>query len=88
LSIVLLTSDFLKISQQDTPWRSSPAILSFSICHLPDGCHHKADCMFGAADLTKSFISVAAMMLVDDGKLNLDDDVLRLSRALSKSPPA
>jgi CubicO group peptidase (beta-lactamase class C family) len=33
------------------------------------------DQIFGAADLTKAVISVAAMMLVEDGKLNLDDPV-------------
>jgi CubicO group peptidase (beta-lactamase class C family) len=35
----------------------------------------RTDQIFGAADLTKAVTSVAAMMLVEDGKLNLDDPV-------------
>ena len=35
----------------------------------------RTDNVFGAADLTKAVVSVAAMMLVEDGKLNLDDPV-------------
>ncbi len=37
----------------------------------------KASHIFGAADLTKTVASVAAMMLVEDRKLNLDDPVSR-----------
>jgi CubicO group peptidase (beta-lactamase class C family) len=35
----------------------------------------RPDHVFGAADLTKPVVSVAAMMLVEDGKLHLDDPV-------------
>ena len=35
----------------------------------------RTDNVFGAADLTKAAVSVAAMMLVEDGKLNLDDPI-------------
>ena len=35
----------------------------------------RTDNVFGAADLTKAVVSVAAMMLVEEGKLNLDDPV-------------
>ena len=35
----------------------------------------RTDSVFGAADLTKAVVAVAAMMLVEDGKLNLDDPV-------------
>ena len=37
----------------------------------------ETDHIFGAADLTKTVVSVAAMMLVEDRKLNLDDLVSR-----------
>lgn len=37
----------------------------------------KTDLIFGAADLTKTVVSVAAMMLVEDGRLGLDDPVSR-----------
>jgi CubicO group peptidase (beta-lactamase class C family) len=37
----------------------------------------RADLVFGAADLTKVVVSTAAMMLVEDGKLGLDDPVSR-----------
>jgi CubicO group peptidase (beta-lactamase class C family) len=37
----------------------------------------KTDHIFGAADLTKTVASVAAMMLVEDRKINLDDPVSR-----------
>jgi CubicO group peptidase (beta-lactamase class C family) len=37
----------------------------------------KTDHIFGAADLTKTVVCVAAMMLVEDRKLNLDDPVSR-----------
>jgi CubicO group peptidase (beta-lactamase class C family) len=37
----------------------------------------QADQVFGAADLTKAVVAVAAMMLVDEGKLRLDDPVSR-----------
>ena len=37
----------------------------------------KASHIFGAADLTKTVASVAAMMLVEDRKLTLDDPVSR-----------
>ena len=35
----------------------------------------QTDRIFGAADLTKPVVSVAAMMLVEDGKLGLDDPI-------------
>lgn len=37
----------------------------------------KTDLIFGAADLTKNMASVAAMMLVEEGRLGLDDPVSR-----------
>ena len=37
----------------------------------------RTDQIFGAGSLTKAVTSVAAMMLVEDGKLNLDDPVSR-----------
>jgi len=41
--------------------------------------------IFGAGSLTKAVTSVAAMMLVDDGKLNLDDPVSKYIREFGGS---
>jgi CubicO group peptidase (beta-lactamase class C family) len=45
----------------------------------------RIDHIFGAADLTKAVVAVAAMMLVEDGKLNLDDPVSRYIPEFGKS---
>ena len=48
---------------------------SFGVSDVEAGTPMHADGLFNIASMTKSVTSVACMMLVEQGKLSLDDDV-------------